>query len=353
VRGRHLLCAALTLGLVAAVAGSAYSQDCSPAATPNSGPLRAPLDPRPEARADLASAEAGKRVTIDVLANDKGVPHERNAELQIEQNPNCGDAGIEGQRAWYQGGPECVGKNVTFKYRARLLDAQSCQYEWRSALVTVTVTSSPAIATPELSCEVTDSKWRLIKVEGGQFVKSEAPADLADFITLVDKPSFTVGPFCLMDDDVSAKEFDKFFSAIPESQKHEKFPEAFDGDSNDQNVLNVVQPDAAATGISYRMAEAYASYQRELVGRAVELPTLYELIAAVWELERKHPASPDAQNLSAALRSGNLQWTNTPCPDNPEPGYFLTLGPQVQGPLDAPCYEQTRRGRTAFRLIVK
>jgi hypothetical protein len=327
-----------------AFSASAPAQDCNTQVAPaDRGPLRAPLDPRPEALPDAATVEAGKRQLIDVLANDKGVPSGSKAELQIEENPGCGEAGVDGQSVWYRGGDNCAGRSSTFKYRAKLFDARTCESEWRSALVTVTVTAAPPRV---LSCDIPGS--RMVKIDGGQFTKAEAPPELGDFIRLVEEDTFTVAPFCLAIEETSAQEFEKFFTAIPESRKRQEFSEVFEQGAD--NAGSLPQSSAAATNISHTMAEAYAKYQSEASGRTLGLPTLNEYIAAIWELQRKRPQSPEATFLLVGLRSGSLQWTNSPCA---ETGNFLTLGPGRAGPITKLCYAQSRRDRMAFRLILR
>jgi hypothetical protein len=343
----------------------ASAQDCvAPQMTPGRGLLRAPLDSIPLAKPDQHTAEVDRRTRIDVLANDKGVF--ADVELQLEDAPSCGEAGIDGRSIWYQGGRDCMGQSVVFKYRAKLRDARTCEPEWKTAFVTVTVAMTPAPPPPRpevrpapeprppqissVSCDIPDSRARFIKIEGGRFVVAEAPPVLADFARLVEEPVFTVATFCLMVEEISAEEFDRFFRPIGDAQKRERFPEVFE-QMSDNNAPSVPGVGAPAVGnISRRMAEAYAKQLSEQSGRTLSLPTLNELVAAVLELQNRRPESPEASLLTIGLRSGNLQWTSTPCA---ETGSFLTLGPSSQGPLTKLCYNESRNSRTGFRLTVR
>src|SRR5262249_21730282 len=103
--------------------------------------------------------------------------------------------------------------------------------------------------------------------------------------------------------------------------------------------------------ISRRMAEAYAKRKAEATGRSVTLPTLNEYIAAAWELQLKRPGAVETGKFLVSLRNGNLQWTSTKCPDSTE--RFFVIGPSAQGPLARLCFEQSRRDRTGFRLVVR
>lgn len=347
-----LACVAMAT-LLAPAAGSA--QDCTQTPEGGSPPLHA------EARPDELSVEAGKRGEIDVLANDLGAPSDPNVvpEMRLEGTVACGTAKLEGRRVIYEGGPECVGRALNFGYSARLRDPGTCQERWVTGLITVTVTEVPTRipGPPEvqgpLSCEIPNVPWRLIKIEGGQFNKADAPVEIADFVKLIGEPSFTVGPLCLMADEVPAQEFEKFFGSISEAKRHEQFQEAFEQGSGNAPLPYDPTQSAAATSISHRMAQAYAAHQSETIGRNVALPTLYEYIGAVWELQKKRPDAPETALLLVSLRSGNLHWTNSHCPDNPAPTAFLALGPELQGPLATHCFDQARRERTAFRLIVR
>lgn len=342
----------------------ALAQDCNQVSdSTGRGPLRAPLDARPEAVPDSRTIESDNRELIDVLANDKGAPPNVFIEIEVEQPLACGKAGVEGRQVWFVGDNSCVGKTIEFKYRAKLVDARTCEYEWRSASINVAVVAAPMrppvqpappAPPPRLaSCDIPNLPWRLLKIEGGRFVKSEAPASIADFAKFIEEPTFMVEPFCLMADEVSADEFEKFFRNVPEAQKREKFPEGLENDGGAPSIIDPLQT-APATRISHRMADAFAKHQSQISNRSVNMPTLHEYVAALWELQKRRPTPPQAALLPIALRSGNLQLTGTPCPESgPNDGNFLTLGPQMQGAMSTICYDQSRRERTGFRLIVR
>jgi hypothetical protein len=314
-----------------------------------------------EARPDELSVQAGKRGEIDVLANDIGAPSDANMvpEMRLEGTIACGSAKLNGRRLIYEGGSECIGQPLNFGYSARLRDPGTCQERWVTGLITVTVTEAPAVppvnppvaVNPpgQLSCEIPNAPWRLIKIDGGQFNKTDAPPEIADFVKLITESSFTVSPLCLMAEDVSAQEFEKFFGTISEGKRRAQFPEAFEqGSENSRNIFDPAQS-AAATQISQRMAQAYATYQSEAISRNVGLPSLNEYIGALWELQRKRPDAPETALLLVNLRSGNLHWTNSRCLETA----FLALGPQLFGSVTTLCFDQARRERTGFRLLVR
>jgi hypothetical protein len=146
----------------------------------------------------------------------------------------------------------------------------------------------------------------------------------------------------------SASEFEKFFKTVPEETRRQQFPEFFElGGGKLEAAGEATDP---ANGISRRMAEAFLRSQGETGGRTVALPTLNELVAAVWELQKARPDSPETGLLIVGLRSGNLQWTSTPCAEN---GSFLVLGPSTQGALTKLCYDQSRQDGTGFRLVFR
>lgn len=350
-----VLASAAVTWCVWCIATPAWAQGCTP--TESDSGVRPPLVPRPEARADAHSTEAGKRDRIDVLANDVGVRPGPNNNLKIKDQPICGKAGVEGRYIWYKANDDCAGKKVLFEYSAKLQDARTCEDEWRSAPVAITVKPRA------VSCDVPNSNWRMIKVGGGQFTKDEAPERIRDFVKLLNEPAFTVSPFCITADAISAAEFERFFMSISPEQRKKDFPEAAKrttnggslGDGDPDFVPPIMLPGSESEGpankISRRMALAYAKHQSEKKGRALTLPTLNEYVATTWELSTQERS----REFIDALRSGNLQWTSTPCPQtDPEPGSFLMLGPGARGPLSTLCYDEFRLdARTGFRLIVR
>ena len=82
---------------------------------------------------------------IDVLANDRGVPPQSEIELAIEPAPApaCGKVDVEGGAIWYEAGADCVGVPVRFRYRVKLRDPRTCDYEWQTTTVTVLDQNQP------------------------------------------------------------------------------------------------------------------------------------------------------------------------------------------------------------------
>ncbi|MBV6486921.1 MAG: hypothetical protein GHHEDOFH_00858 [Pseudorhodoplanes sp.] len=310
-----------------------------PPSTSHAEPARPSPILRPEARPDQVTVEAGERKRIDVLANDERVSTDPSVipEVRVDGPVACGTASIEGRFVVYQGGDACVGQRVTFDYSANL------QNEWVTGQITVTV--KPRV----IACDIPNPSWQLIRIEGGRFDKSNVPPGVVDFADLLDETTFTVGPFCLILEPVLAEDVEKFFGSIPEEQRREQFPEIFEtaGTSFPTGEQNQRAP---ATKISRRMAEAYVKQKAEATARNVTLPTLNEYVAAAWELQAKRSNARETNVFLVALRSGGLQWTSTPCGPS---GSFWTIGPSAQGPLTKLCYEQSRRDRTGFRLVVK
>jgi hypothetical protein len=308
---------------------------CAPVSAQTAPDLRRPEGhTRPQARPDQATAEAGERKRIDVLANDEGVPPESAGPLQIEvKGPvTCGEARVDGRQIVYQGGDQCIGRQVTFGYSVRLQD------ETVSAVVTVTVKPR------SVACESPNAAWKWIKIDGGRFERANAPAGVIDFAVLTDEDSFTVAPFCLMLEPVPADDLEKFVGTIPEAQRREQFPELFD----DAGSSPLDSQGGSASRVSRRVAQAYVAKAGATI-RGLELPSLNEYIAAAWELWTKHNDQPEAQAFIVSLRSGNLQWTSTPCGAADS---FWTIGPSAgaRERLTKLCFEQSRRDRTGFRL---
>jgi hypothetical protein len=335
----------LIFAWVACLATMAPAQGTPPAgASSGAEPVRPSPALRPEARPDRATAEAGKRTRIDVLANDEGVPDDPNAvpEMKIEGTGICGTAKIDGRFVVYQGGDECAGKQVEFDYSVFLKD------EWVTGHVTVTVTARAS------ACDIQGSPWRLIKIDGGHFDKQNAPPAIVDFTDLLNEQTFDVTPFCLLLEPIPSVDMDKYFASLPDDQRHEQFPEFFEAAPATFTSPGESVP---ATNVSFRMAQAYAKQKAAAFARDVTLPTLNELIAAAWELQVKRPAAAETNSFLISLRSGNLQWTSTPCSPagGSSSGKFLTIGPTLaaNGMLTKLCFEQSRRDHTGFRLVVR
>lgn len=287
---------------------------------------------RPEARDDRATVEAGKPGRIEVLANDIGVTNDGSTPaLRVDEQPSCGTTEVDGRAVIYRGGPECVGADVSFKYSVRLLGDSI------AATVSVTVTAAT------FSCDTPGLELPAVRLEGGQFVKSNAPADLLDLLGLLDDQTFTVPSFCMTLDPVPAEAVDVYFNNMSPQERDEKFPET---------QLQGGAPSAtdASARTSQRMAVAFARRSSDRSGRAVRLPSLNEYVAVAWELYKKAPNSPEAVAFTVGLRTGTLQWTSTPCG---AAGLFWTIGPDVNGRMSKLCYQQSRLDRTGFRLAIK
>ena len=328
----------LTVAVLVGACSCASFAQTAPAPAPRAEPRRPEAVARPQARPDQATAEAGERKRIDVLANDVGMPPDTEPAppLEVQGPVTCGTAQVEGRFVVYQGGNECVGKQVRFGYSVRLPN------ETVTAVVTVTVKPR------SVACESPNPAWKWVKIDGGRFEKANAPAGVADFADLAEEDAFTVAPFCLMLEPVPADDLDKFIGTIPEAQRREQFPEIFEdaGASVPQDSQS-----GSANRVSRRMAQAYVK-KAGATTRGVELPALNEYIAAAWELWTKHNELPEAQAFIVSLRSGSLQWTSTSCGSADS---FWTIGPSAgaQERLTKLCFDQSRRDRTGFRLMTR
>jgi hypothetical protein len=326
---------AFVVVLVAVGSSGFSSQSWAQGASVTSARPRPTL--RPEARPDEATVEAGRATRIEVLANDIGVPGPDRPppEMRIEGHPECGAAKIDGRAVVFMGGSECVGVSIHFGYSFKANE------DWITGMVAVTVKQAA------FSCEVASLNWPALKIEGGQFDKEDAPPGIVDFADLLPEAGFSVRPFCITLDAVPAEAVDRYFNGLPEEERRTQFPEL------DQHSVTPAGQDATANPVarvSHRMAIAFAQRAGERGGRNIELPTLQEYVAAAWEMQVKHPGTPDADKLLVMLRSGLLQWTSSACGANDS---FWTIGPSAQGPLTKLCYEQSRLDRTGFRLTIK
>jgi hypothetical protein len=289
---------------------------------------------RPEARPDVAVAETGKPTRIEVLENDIGIS-DASPELRIEEQPNCGTAEIDGRAVIFKGGADCLGVDIRFGYGVRVGE------EWIAAIVSVTM--KPAAFT----CGVPGLALTTIKIEGGQFDKASAPPGIADFLNLIEGDMFSVQPFCIFLDAIPVDAVDEYLNNLDLQQRTELFPEL----QSPRNVIggrDITAPVPAR--VSQRIAIGFAKRFSEKSGRELALPTLQEYVAAAWELQSKHAGSREADAFLVSMRSGNLQWTSTPCD---RPGVFLTIGPNAQGRLAKICYEQSRLDRTGFRIAIR
>ena len=322
----------------------------------------------PEARPDSAVADVGNAVRIEVLANDLGVPAQGQPapEMKVDTIPPCATVQVDGRALVFRGGNDCVGSDVVFDYSVKL------NGEWQSAPVTVTVrpaeanrtpppppppppSQSPATTPPQATavapCNVPDTDWQMARIEGGSFDKSSIPTGIVDFADLIEDSSFSVAPFCITIDAVPAEPVDRYFNNLNEDERRNQFPEI-----GARNAMPVGQadPTRAPANASQTMALAFSKRTGERSGRAMGLPTLQEFVAAAWELQSKHPGSPQTDAFLILVRSGNLQWTSTPCGS---PGSYWTIGPSTQasaqGKLVKLCYNATRIDRTGFRLVMK
>src|SRR5262245_38894286 len=119
--------AAVLLPTLAALVGACWCASALAQTTQVPAPRAEPRRPaagrppavgRRQARPDQATAEAGERKRIDVLANDEGMPSdtEPGPPLEVQGPVTCGTAQVDGRYVVYQGGNECVGKQVKFGY---------------------------------------------------------------------------------------------------------------------------------------------------------------------------------------------------------------------------------------------
>jgi hypothetical protein len=331
------------------------------------GDLRAqggrPTPPElPEARPDTATAEVGVAKRIEVLGNDLGVPAQGQPapEMKVDGVPPCATVQVDGRALLFRGGADCVGSDVVFDYSVKLGG------EWQSAAVSVTVRPAEAAVTPPPSqppvtpppsagavvpCSLPDTDWQMARIEGGTFNKSSIPAGIVDFADLIEDSSFSVASFCITIDAIPAEPVDRYFNNLNEDERRSQFPEI-----GARNAMPTGQADPAraAANASQTMALAFSKRSGERSGRALGLPTLQEFVAAAWELQSKYPGSPQTDAFLILVRSGNLQWTSTPCGS---PGSYWTIGPSTQasaqGKLVKLCYNSTRIDRTGFRLVMK
>jgi hypothetical protein len=309
----------------------------------NSGrPVPAPL---PEARPDAAVAEVGRPVRIDVLANDYGVPSEGQPapEMRIEGVPACATVQVEGRTLIFRGGTDCVGADVVFGYSVKI------QGDWLTAAVSVTV--KPATAAALGPCNVPEYDWQMTKIDGGTFDKSSMPPGIVDFVDLIDENTFSVAPFCITLDAIPAEPVERYFNNLREEDRRDQYPEL----AAQTNIPAVPgAPGRMPANASQRMALAFAKRTGERSNRQLALPTLQEYVGVAWELQAKHRGAPETDAFLITMRSGNLQWTSTPCGS---PGSYWTVGPSTQasaqGKLVKLCYELSRLDRTGFRLVVK
>lgn len=309
----------------------------------NSGrPVPAPL---PEARPDAAVAEVGKPVRIDVLANDYGVPSEGQPapEMRIEGIPACATVQVEGRALIFRGGTDCVGADVVFGYSVKI------QGDWLTAAVSVTV--KPATAAALGPCDVPEYDWQMTKIDGGTFDKSSMPPGIVDFVDLIDENTFSVAPFCITLDAIPAEPVERYFNNLQEEDRRDQYPEL----AAQTNIPAVPgAPGHMPANASQRMALAFAKRTGERSNRQLALPTLQEYVGVAWELQAKHRGAPETDAFLITMRSGNLQWTSSPCGS---PGSYWTVGPSTQasaqGKLVKLCYELSRLDRTGFRLVVK
>jgi hypothetical protein len=299
----------------------------------------------PEIRADAAVAEVGKPLRIDVLANDIGVPSEGEPapEMRVEGVPPCATVQVDGRVLIFRGGADCVGADVVFGYGVRI------QGNWLGAAVTVTV--KPAVIAAAAACDVPESDWRMTRLEGGSFDKSSAPPGIIDFADLIDEASFSVPPLCITLESVPAEPVERYFNNLREEDRRDQYPEL----TAPPNVPTApVMPGRIPAIVSQRMAMAFAKRTGERNSRPLALPTLQEYIGAAWELQAKHRGAPETDAFLIAMRSGNLQWTSSPCGS---PGSYWTIGPSTlagaQGKLVKLCYELSRIDRTGFRLVIR
>jgi hypothetical protein len=321
------------------MAGQALAQ--APAA-----PVARPVyQMKPEARPDEVTIEAGTGWhKIDVLANDVGVPENQDRPpvgLPRDSAGNmpqiCGTAKPQGDHLVYEAPARCVGKVDRFFYEVELPNARSGQNETVRGIVVVTVVARA------LNCESN----RFVKIEGGTFDKANAPAGIDDILALVDQTSFTVAPFCMSLETVSAEDFTRGLAGVSASKIQSAAPEMMDKGGGQSGADD-------GTGISRRMAQLYME-GRAQAGEQMTLPTLEEIVAAAWEQQIKRPDAPATALFLLGLR-GNLQWTSSRC-DIGDGKYFV-VGPYRSGygrpiAVGKVCHTQERRDRGSFRLVVR
>ncbi|HXI06893.1 MAG: hypothetical protein ACRC1G_12995 [Bradyrhizobium sp.] len=318
----------------------------------------------PEARADSATAEVGNAVRIEVLANDVGVPPQGQPapEMKVDNVPACATVQVDGRALVFRGSASCVGADVVFAYSVKLND------EWQSAAVSVTVRPAgadtprspdtpprpqdPARRPPGSVplCSLPDADWQMARIEGGTFDKSSIPGAIIDFAELIEDRTFSVTPFCITIDAIPSEPVERYFNNLNEDERRTQFPELA---TRDAMPPGQADPSRAAANASQTMALAFSKRSGERSGRALALPTLQEFVAAAWELESKYPGTPQAEAFLILVRSGNLQWTSSPC----GPGKYWAIGPSTQsssqGRLVKLCYSSSRIDRTGFRVVMK
>jgi hypothetical protein len=334
------------------IAGGAFSQLSA------QGGANPAFDLLPEAMPDSAVTEVGREVTIEVLANDVGMPAAEQApEIRVERVPPCATVQVAGHALTFRGTQECVGQDVVFGYAVKVRD------DWLTAAVTVTVKpagSAPVVVAPSsvpptqdqtqvqtASCTSPVPDWPLAKIEGDTFNKSAAPSTIADFADLIEDATFSVAAFCITLAPIPADPVDHYFSGMNDDDRRNLFPEL----AGQTAAIGTGQTPANA---SETMVAAYSKWLGERTGRQLSLPTLQQYVAAAWELQTKHPTDPQTDAFLVLMRSGSLQWTSTPCGSE---GSYWTIGPSIQagsrGKLVKLCYNSSRMDRTGFRLVIK
>jgi hypothetical protein len=199
------------------------------------------------------------------------------------------------------------------------------------------------------SCGLKHAPFLFVKVPGGVYSLADLPPRLADLSAMVSGPDVTVKDFCITEEAISADEVAAFLAGASTAEIIRRFPEALAEASIVQTAVEIgsVPP---ATGISHRMAAAFAAKASAGYNRRFSIPTLDEYIAATIFLEKDKKNASEADLFAVSLRGGLLEWTGTTCES--APGTYAAIGTdQIRGSLAKLCFEPAQRvSRLAFRL---
>lgn len=263
---------------------------------------------------------------------------------RLDQPPGCGVAKEAPSGIILHAKPECTGHRLEFSYVISLRDS----YGERVQAVEV----SALIERGFNACGLEHAPFRFVPVPGGVYSLENLPARLADISGLVVRREVKVKAFCITEDAISADELAAFLANTTLAEKLKAFPEALAAGSSLKSGVETgsVPP---ATGVSFRMAKAFAENASARLSRTFSLPTLDEYIAANLYLEHDKSDISEAQIFAVSLRGGLIEWTETPCEKAPDT--FVTIGTdQLHGRLTMFCYEPAQRvSRLTFRLILE
>ncbi|MBF0561622.1 MAG: SUMF1/EgtB/PvdO family nonheme iron enzyme [Alphaproteobacteria bacterium] len=123
------------------------------------------------------------------------------------------------------------------------------------------------------------------------------------------QPVAPARPFCLMTSAVTGTEFRRFLASLPASEQ-DRIKRALKSSGGSESLAN---PAAPMSGVPWDVARGYATWLSRETGRAFDLPTQAEWLAALGAWWRDRLTDDAVFAAARDLMAGRFEWTATAC----------------------------------------